>query len=63
MPKTEGAAVLILRGPLRLVQARLLKANYDEGVAAVQLLRDYEVHRVLLDDIAEYVGPLDEEED
>lgn len=63
VPKTEGATVLIVRGPFRLRKARLLRAHAADGVAAVQLLSDYSVQRMMLDDVAEFVGPVEEEEE
>lgn len=43
-------------------RAKLLHRNVKAGAAAVQLLADYEVVKVVFDDIAEYVGEAHEEE-
>ena len=62
VPKSEGVRVLVLAGEHRGQRARLLQRNADTGMAAVQLTRDFTVVRLPLDDISEYVGPMQEEE-
>ncbi|KAL4422274.1 hypothetical protein ABPG75_008471 [Micractinium tetrahymenae] len=59
VPAAEGTPVLVLAGPLRGKQGRLLKRNTETGLAAVQLTSDFSLHKLSLDDVSEYVGPLD----
>lgn len=63
VPAAEGTPVLVLAGPLRGKQGRLLKRNTETGLAAVQLTSDFSLHKLSLDDVSEYVGPLDAWED
>lgn len=58
VPKELGAAVLVVEGPLRGHKARL-HAKSGEA-CAVQLEADLSVQRLLLDEVAMYVGPMDE---
>jgi hypothetical protein len=60
VPKEVGAPVLVVSGPLRGHKARL-HARSDGGAAAIQLASDFSVHRLMLDDIAAYVGSMDDE--
>lgn len=61
VPKAEGSAVMVLAGPWRGSKARLLQCRIDDGVAAVQLVADFSVQRLMLDQVAQYVGHMDEE--
>jgi G patch domain/KOW motif-containing protein len=63
LPKEEGALLLVVAGPLKGCRAKLLKCSKDEGVAAVQLTSDFSIHRLLMHDVAMYVGHIDDEED
>lgn len=56
VPK-EGAAVMLLSGPHARQVATLLKKS--NGAAAVRLLSDFSVLKVMYDEIAEYVGQQD----
>lgn len=60
MPKAEGARVLLLRGEHEGQRARLLQKGSQ--AAAVQLLSDYAIIKIGLDDLAEYAGDAHEEE-
>mmetsp|Transcript_20552 Transcript_20552/g.51743 ORF Transcript_20552/g.51743 Transcript_20552/m.51743 type:complete len:519 (-) Transcript_20552:104-1660(-) len=62
VPKGHGIRVLILAGPHRGEKAKLLQRNADTGAAAVQLTADLSVVKLPLDDISEYVGPVDDDE-
>lgn len=59
VPAAEGTPVLVLAGPARGMQGCLLKRNTETGLAAVQLSGDSSVHKLSLDDVSEYTGPLD----
>jgi hypothetical protein len=61
VPKTEGSSILIVAGSLMGQKARLLKSNTAEGMAAVQLVSDLTVHRLMLDDVCMYVGSMEED--
>lgn len=59
VPKSEGAAVVVLRGPARGQIASLLQKNSKTGLAAVRVTggaMDDEILKVSLDDIAEHVA-------
>ena len=56
VPKLEGTPVLVLLGKFRGRVGRLLKRNSSTGLAAVQFSSDLSVHKLYLDDIAEYTG-------
>lgn len=62
VPKAEGSAVLVVAGRLRGARARLLQCRTADGVAAVQLASDFSVQRLMLDDIAQFVGPMDDDD-
>lgn len=59
VPGTEGTPVLVLRGRHLRRRGRLLQRNTRTGLAAVQLGGDPDIHKFDLDDIAEFVGPMD----
>jgi len=63
VPREEGGAVLVVAGRWRGQRARLLQRSAENNVAAVQLLADMSVQRLSMDDVAEFRGPLDEDED
>lgn len=60
IPKEAGVPVLIVSGQHRGQKARL-HAKSASGACAVQLASDFSVHRLLLDEVAMYVGPMDDE--
>ncbi|KAJ9507574.1 hypothetical protein QJQ45_019244, partial [Haematococcus lacustris] len=60
VPRDVGASVLIVSGPLRGNKARL-HAKSAGGAAAVQLVSDFSVHHLMLDDIAMFVGSMEDE--
>ncbi len=62
VPSAEGTRVLIVGGKLRGSRARLLQRNTESGLAAVQLLGDFSVHKLSMDDVAEFVGDADFDE-
>lgn len=61
VPKHEGAAVLVVGGPHRGARGRLLQCNTAAGAAAVQLAADFSIQRLLLDQVAAYVGEMEED--
>ena len=62
VPKGEGTRVMVLRGSLKWQKGKLLQRNADTGIAAVQLTADFSIVKLPLDDISEYVGPIEEDE-
>ena len=63
VPKEAGRPVQVVAGPWRGRRGRLLQARPSDGVAAVQLAGGaMEVVRLALDDVAEFVGALEEED-
>lgn len=60
VPKELGAAVLVVSGPLRGSKGRL-HAKSAAGACAVQMTHDLSVQRLLLDDVAAYVGSMDDD--
>jgi hypothetical protein len=63
LPAVDGI-VLILRGRHRNRKAKLLEKDREREQGVVELKGDRSVHRVSLDDIAEYKGgPDDMDED
>ena len=58
-----GGPVLLLRGTHRLKRGKLLESDTRKEEGVVQLNEDLHVVRVSLDDIAEYRGRAEEEED
>lgn len=63
VPKEPGAAVMVVAGEHKGRKGRLLRASTSSGAAALQLLGDMEVVRVLLDDVAQFMGHLDDEDE
>lgn len=61
VPHAAMSRVLLLQGPHARQQAKLLERSAD-GAVTVQLLSDFSVVIVGLDDVAEYVGPEGEDE-
>ncbi len=62
VPREEGRRLLVVAGPLRGARARLLSRMSDAQAVAVQLTRDFSVHRLAFDDVSEYAGEFGEEE-
>lgn len=60
IPKKSGGSVLVVAGEFRGQQGKLLEKRSDKGAAAIQLAEDMSVVRLHLDDIAEYIGHLDD---
>jgi G patch domain/KOW motif-containing protein len=63
VPKGAGAAVMVLAGEHKGRKGRLLQASVSGGAAALQLLGDMQLVRCTLDDCAQFMGHLEEEED
>jgi G patch domain/KOW motif-containing protein len=65
VPREPGAPVQVVAGPLRGRRGRLLQAarGGGGGAAAVQLTGDMAIVRLALDDVAEYTGALEEEDE
>ncbi|KXZ46948.1 hypothetical protein GPECTOR_39g442 [Gonium pectorale] len=61
VPKHEGAAVLVVAGPHRGARGRLLQASVSAGAAAVQLAADFTIVRLMLDDVAGFLGEVDDD--
>lgn len=62
VPKGEGTRVMVLSGPLKWQKGKLLQRNANTSIAAVQLTADFSIVKLPLDDISEYVGPIEEDE-
>ncbi len=62
VPKNPGGLIMVVSGPVRGSKGKLLQSRSSEGVAAVQLSHDFSVHRLMLDDVCEYVGRDDDED-
>ena len=58
-----GGPVLLLRGVHRLKRGKLLESDTRKEEGVVQLSEDLHVVRVSLDDVAEYRGRAEEEDD
>eukprot|EP00878_Enallax_costatus_P016384 GHUV01017185.1.p1 GENE.GHUV01017185.1~~GHUV01017185.1.p1 ORF type:complete len:397 (+),score=148.46 GHUV01017185.1:857-2047(+) len=63
VPKEAGAAVMVVQGKHKGRKGRLLQVSLNSGAAALQLVGDMAVERMLLDDVAQFMGHLEEEED
>jgi len=62
LPKVGGCAIILAGDPQYVhSKGRLLERNSDRGRGVVQLSEDMSVLTLSLDDIAEWVGPLDED--
>jgi len=62
VPKEAGAAVMVVQGRHKGRKGRLLQVSLSSGAAALQLVGDMEVVRLLLDDVAQFMGHLEEED-
>ena len=62
VPKEERRRVLVVLGRFRGQRAKLLRRDPQAGTAVVQLTADYSAQELSFDEVAEYVGPLGEEE-
>ena len=63
VPKKPGGRVVILAGKLRGRRGKLVQKNKSNDTARIQLSDDFTVHdEIDLDEIAEYVGEMDEDE-
>lgn len=63
VPKKPGGRVVILTGKLRGRRGKLVQKNKSNDTARIQLSDDFTVHDDIdLDEIAEYVGEMDEDE-
>ncbi len=63
VPKEPGATVLVVAGRHKGRRGRLLQVSLSSGAAALQLAGDMEVVRLLLDDVAQYLGAADDDDD
>jgi G patch domain and KOW motifs-containing protein len=61
LPK-PGGVVVVLRGVGQGRQAKLLDRNDSKGAAVLQSFGDLEVMEKKMDDIAEWMGPIEEDE-
>ena len=63
VPKKPGGRIVILAGKLRGRRGKLVQKNKSNDTARIQLSDDFTVHDDIdLDEIAEYVGEMDEDE-
>ena len=63
VPKKPGGRVVILAGKLRGRRGKVVQKNKSNDTARIQLSDDFTVHdNIDLDEIAEYVGEMDEDE-
>jgi G patch domain/KOW motif-containing protein len=62
VPQEVGAAVMVVQGRHKGRKGRLLQVSLSSGAAALQLVGDLEVVRLLLDDVAQFMGHLEEED-
>ena len=60
LPKAGGNAV-VLAGRSKHMKGKLLERNADSGKGIVQIYEDMSVLTLSLDDLAEWVGPLDDD--
>jgi hypothetical protein len=63
VPKEAGKPVQVVAGQWRGRRGRLLQASRSGGGAAVQLVGDMAIVRLALDDVAEYMGAIDDEDE
>jgi len=63
VPKEAGKPVQVVAGEWRGRRGRLLQVSKSSGVAAVQLSGDMAIVRLSLDDVAEYMGAVEEDDD
>jgi G patch domain/KOW motif-containing protein len=63
VPKEAGASVLVVAGKHRGRRGRVLQSSTSKGAVAVQLSGDMVVVQMVLDDVAQYMGSLDGEDD
>lgn len=63
VPKEAGAAVMVVQGKHKGRKGRLLQVSLSSGAAALQLVGDMAVVRLLLDDVAQFMGHLEEEDE
>jgi G patch domain/KOW motif-containing protein len=61
LPKT-GGRVLVLAGKHKLVKGQLLERDSKKGRGVVQVYEDMNVLTLSLDDMAEWCGPLDDDD-
>ena len=60
LPKAGGNVVVLL-GPSRMAKGKLLERNSNSGKGVVQVFEDMSILTLSLDDMAEWVGPLDDD--
>lgn len=63
VPKSAGAAIVVVAGKYKGRRGRLLQRSSTSDIAAVQLIHDMSVHKLGFDDIAEYFGPPEDWDD
>ncbi len=62
LPKV-GGNVIILTGSNQFAKGKLLERNSNKGIAVIQLFDNMNVVTLSLDDISEWCGPLDDDDD
>ena len=63
LPKAGGRAIVLARGsPHYLAKGTLLERNSAKGRGVIQIQEDMAVETLSLDDLAEWCGPLDDDE-
>lgn len=60
LPKVGGNAIVLI-GKSRFAKGKLLERNSGSGKGSIQIFEDMSVLTRSLDDMAEWVGPLDDD--
>ena len=60
IPKGEGVRILVVGGALKGQRAKLMSRQRDKESCTIQLMDDFDLHTVSLDDVSEYIGESDE---
>ncbi len=63
VPKIKGSKTILIRGPDRGSICHLMARNLESQQAVVQLFDEMDVKTVSLDDLAEYTGLMDRDDD
>ena len=61
LPKVNGNAI-VLTGPHKGTKGKLLERNSERAKGLIQVFEDMSVLTVSLDDMAEWCGPLDDDD-
>ena len=61
VPKAVNAGLLVVSGRFRGQVGKLLSVSREEGAVAVQLLADLSIQQLMMDDVAQYCGDLEDQ--